>query len=52
MRERTELAACVARVARSGDVVLTMGAGDVTRTGPELLALLEHGAVAQGGAER
>jgi hypothetical protein len=24
----------------------------VTRTGPELLALLGHGAVAQGGAER
>lgn len=52
VRERTELAACVARVARSGDVVLTMGAGDVTRTGPELLALLGQGAVAQGGAER
>lgn len=52
VRERTELAACVARVARSGDVVLTMGAGDVTRTGPELLALLGHSAVAQGGAER
>jgi UDP-N-acetylmuramate--alanine ligase len=52
VRARTDLAACVARVARSGDVVLTMGAGDVTRTGPELLALLAHGAVAQGGAER
>ncbi|HMA39397.1 MAG TPA: UDP-N-acetylmuramate--L-alanine ligase [Gemmatimonadales bacterium] len=52
VRERTELAPCVARVARSGDVVLTMGAGDVTRTGPELLALLAHDAVARGGAER
>src|SRR5512144_1845344 len=52
VRERTELAACVARVARSGDVVLTVGAGDVTRTGPELLALLAHDAVARGGAER
>jgi len=24
---------------RQGDVVITMGAGDITRTGPELLAL-------------
>ena len=27
--------------AREGDVVLTMGAGDVTMVGPEVLALLE-----------
>jgi UDP-N-acetylmuramate-alanine ligase len=25
---------------RDGDVVITMGAGDITRTGPELLAKL------------
>jgi UDP-N-acetylmuramate--alanine ligase len=52
VRERTDLAASVARVARSGDVVLTMGAGDVTRTGPELLARLAPGAAAKGGAGR
>ncbi len=28
-------------VARAGDVVITLGAGDITKTGPELLALLE-----------
>ena len=29
-------------IARPGDVVLTLGAGDVTRVGPEVLALLEE----------
>jgi UDP-N-acetylmuramate--alanine ligase len=38
--ERAELAAALARAVRSGDVVLTIGAGDITRTGPELLARL------------
>lgn len=51
-RERSELAARVARGVRPGDVVLTLGAGDVTRTGPELLALLERGAVAGEGTGR
>lgn len=37
---REDLAAALAGAARSGDVILTMGAGDITRTGPELLALL------------
>jgi UDP-N-acetylmuramate-alanine ligase len=27
-------------VVREGDVVITMGAGDITRTGPELLEAL------------
>jgi len=26
---------------RDGDIVITMGAGDITRTGPELKARLE-----------
>ena len=43
--ERSELAAALARAVRDGDVVFTIGAGDITRTGPELLALL-------GGATR
>ena len=38
--DRASLAGTVARAVRPGDVVLTLGAGDITRTGPELLALL------------
>jgi UDP-N-acetylmuramate--alanine ligase len=38
--ERPELAAALEREVRSGDLVLTIGAGDITRTGPELLARL------------
>jgi UDP-N-acetylmuramate--alanine ligase len=37
---RKDLAAAVAASVREGDVVLTMGAGDITKSGPELLALL------------
>ena len=37
---RDELAKVLASEAQEGDVVLTMGAGDITKTGPELLALL------------
>jgi UDP-N-acetylmuramate--alanine ligase len=38
--ERAALAAALAAGTEPGDVVLTLGAGDITRTGPELLALL------------
>ena len=38
--ERGALAAALAAGTEPGDVVLTLGAGDITRTGPELLALL------------
>ncbi len=38
--ERSELAAALAGAVQSGDVVLTVGAGDITKTGPELLARL------------
>ena len=34
---RAEAAAAAYGMVREGDVVLTMGAGDITRTGPELL---------------
>ena len=34
------LAAALASLARAGDLVVTMGAGDVTRSAPELLSLL------------
>ena len=37
---RTSLSAELARTVRGGDVVLTIGAGDITKTGPELLAAL------------
>ena len=37
---RDALAAALAEGTEPGDVVLTLGAGDITRTGPELLALL------------
>ncbi len=37
---RSELAAALAREGREGDVVLTIGAGDITNTGPELAQLL------------
>jgi UDP-N-acetylmuramate--alanine ligase len=37
---RGEAASALHRIVRKGDVVLTMGAGDITRTGPELLEML------------
>lgn len=40
MGPRDAMAAALATLVREGDVVLTVGAGDVTRTGPELLARL------------
>jgi len=39
--DRRQLAAALAAAVRPGDVVLTLGAGDITRTGPELIAHLE-----------
>ncbi|HET7823903.1 MAG TPA: UDP-N-acetylmuramate--L-alanine ligase [Anaeromyxobacter sp.] len=38
---RVELARAAKQRLRKGDLVLTLGAGDVTQVGPELLALLE-----------
>jgi UDP-N-acetylmuramate--alanine ligase len=42
--DRGELAAALAGGVRAGDVVITLGAGDITRTGPELLAHLTDAA--------
>lgn len=41
IHRRAEVAAYVARRAEAGDLVLTMGAGDVTMLGPEILRALE-----------
>ncbi len=41
MGAREEMAAAIAATAKEGDVVITIGAGDVTKSGPELLALLK-----------
>ena len=38
---RVELAAALAHDVRSGDVVITIGAGDITQTGPELIRELQ-----------
>jgi UDP-N-acetylmuramate--alanine ligase len=48
VRERGELTARVLDAVQSGDVVFTLGAGDVTRVGPELLVSLG----ARGAASR
>jgi len=37
---RTEVAKALAARVKPGDVVITLGAGDITRVGPELLAML------------
>jgi UDP-N-acetylmuramate--alanine ligase len=40
VRERAGVAEQVAATVRAGDVVFTLGAGDITRVGPELLEKL------------
>ncbi len=42
--ERNDLADALASSVRDGDVVVTIGAGDITKTGPELLARLSSSA--------
>ncbi len=51
VRERAALTARVAETVRAGDVVFTLGAGDITRVGPDLLAQLGKRAE-QGGNGR
>jgi UDP-N-acetylmuramate--alanine ligase len=43
--DRTQAAPMIARIAEPGDIVLTMGAGDVTALGPQLVEALRgrHG---------
>jgi UDP-N-acetylmuramate--alanine ligase len=40
--DRADLAAALTGFVREGDVVITIGAGDITRTGPELRDCLER----------
>jgi UDP-N-acetylmuramate--alanine ligase len=48
VRERAGLTTHVVRAVRGGDVVFTLGAGDITRVGPELLEILGAGSREQG----
>src|SRR5881296_2479451 len=48
VRDRAGLTTHVARAVRGGDVVFTLGAGDITRVGPELLQILGNGSREQG----
>ncbi len=48
VRDRAGLTTHVARAVRNGDVVFTLGAGDITRVGPELLGILNGGSREQG----
>ena len=48
VRDRAGLTSHVSRAVRPGDVVFTLGAGDITRVGPELLELLGAGRREQG----
>jgi UDP-N-acetylmuramate--alanine ligase len=50
----SEVAPLVVQIARAGDLVLTVGAGDVTMICPEILRLLAHDtkAVAPRGDSR
>ena len=48
VRDRAGLTNHVARAVRDGDVVFTLGAGDITRVGRELLEILRTGKREQG----
>ncbi|MCI0572192.1 MAG: UDP-N-acetylmuramate--L-alanine ligase [Myxococcaceae bacterium] len=43
VEKRTDLARALAERVHEGDLVVTLGAGDITHTGPDLLALLNQG---------
>jgi len=51
VRERAALTERVAHTVRAGDVVFTLGAGDITGVGPELLQALGRGANGEGGGK-
>lgn len=43
VEKRTDLAEMLQQRVRAGDLVVTLGAGDITQTGPELLTRLQQG---------
>ena len=45
-----QVPAVVAEIAEPGDVVLTMGAGDITKLGPKLVAAIEDNAAPKGSS--
>jgi UDP-N-acetylmuramate--alanine ligase len=48
VEKRTDLPAALLPRLREGDIVLTLGAGDITQVGPDLLALLGKPGAAKG----
>ncbi|WP_083680724.1 UDP-N-acetylmuramate--L-alanine ligase [Archangium sp. Cb G35] len=48
VEKRTELAKALLPRLREGDIVLTLGAGDITQVGPELVELLKQHGTAKG----
>ncbi len=52
VEKRTDLPDAIAARAQAGDLVLTLGAGDITQTGAEVLAKLSTGTTGPGGQER
>jgi UDP-N-acetylmuramate--alanine ligase len=48
VEKRGDLAPAIANVVKQGDIVLTLGAGDITQVGPELLRLLSPESNATG----
>ncbi|WP_225410889.1 UDP-N-acetylmuramate--L-alanine ligase [Stigmatella hybrida] len=48
VEKRADLSAALAQRVMEGDLVLTLGAGDITQVGPELLALLGKPGAAKG----
>lgn len=52
VEKRADLARSIAPKLKEGDIVLTLGAGDITQVGPELLHLLSLEAGTSGAVER
>jgi UDP-N-acetylmuramate--alanine ligase len=48
VEKRTELPAALLPRLREGDLVLTLGAGDITQVGPDLLTLLGTSSLSKG----
>jgi UDP-N-acetylmuramate--alanine ligase len=48
VKDRADLVQQLLKRSRSGDIVITLGAGSITRTGPELIRALGQGAPDDG----